>query len=109
MPDCLPPVDRDIVPHRASYEGFHVADAFNCGPVVIGPIEAERGAPVVKHQGDVIGHAQGFESGIKIAAMLEESVGVGAGVIEFVRITHANEIGGKASSQVFDVRHDVAP
>ena len=53
--------------------------------------------------------AERFEQRIKIAAVFNEAVSIGAGLRQLIRVAHADQIGHDASAGTFEVRDDIAP
>lgn len=55
-------------------------------------------APVMDDQRDPLGNIQGFEQGVEVAAVLHETIRLGATVRQLVGVSHADQIGGDAAA-----------
>ncbi|MGY4574180.1 hypothetical protein ACVWY5_007250 [Bradyrhizobium sp. USDA 3256] len=49
-------------------------------------------------QRDPLGNIQGFEQGVEVAAVLHETIRLGATVRQLVGVSHADQIGGDAAA-----------
>src|SRR5215831_17246595 len=63
-----------------------------CGRTTVGPVEAERRAPVMDDESDPLVHVQGLEEGVEIAAVLDETIRPGATVRQLVGVAHADQV-----------------
>src|SRR6185312_2359086 len=90
-------------------DGFTVGDAGDPVGVLGGPVESQRGAPVVPHQDHVALESELFPQREEVVAVLEVAVAVRAGRIELVRVTHPEHVAGDQPAEPFQVWHDVAP
>ena len=75
----------------------------------LGPIETQTRAPVVDDQGDVVGDATGREQPVKVPPVFDEAIAPGSGIIELVRVSHADQVRCDDASESFGVGHDVPP
>ena len=89
--------------------GFHKGDSFYFVSVVVGPVEADAGTPVVKDEGDVFLDAKGFEKSKSVFAIFGEGVAIGGSVRDLLRVTHTNHVDGDEATTAFEMRHDIAP
>ena len=88
---------------------FHVRDALHGVAMSVRPVEAERRAPVVDHEGHVLRDAERLEERVQVPAVLDERVAVGAAVLELVRVAHADQVRRDAAPLALEVRDDVPP
>ena len=102
-------IRRPLLPSERPHQRFHVADAGHGTGMAIRPIETERRTPVMHHHDDVVRHAQRLQRRVQIGAMFNERVAVGVCVRQLVRIAHADQIDGDATSVVGGVGQDVPP
>src|SRR5258708_215875 len=77
--------------------------------VGVGPGGAGGRAPVRDDEGDPLGHIQGLEQGVEVAAVLDEAIRAGATVRQLVGVAHADQVGGDAAASWLQVRQHVAP
>ena len=49
-------------------------------------------------EGDPLMHIQGLEQGVEIAAVLDETIRVGATVGQLVGVAHADQVGGDTAA-----------
>ena len=62
---------------------FHVGDAAHFVRVLLGPVEGQRRAPIVHHEGDVFGGVQFGKKGVEIFGVFGEGVAFGGGALDF--------------------------
>ena len=95
-----------FVPGDGADDGLHVDEAFDALGVAAGPVEAERGAPVVDHEGEVVAEVHAVEPGVEPLGVVDEAVGAGG---RGAGLPHADQVGREAARDVGAVGHDVAP
>jgi hypothetical protein len=92
------------------HDGFHVGDAADAIAVMVGPVETERGTPVVHHEHDGFRSPDhGIDEGSEIFAVGREAVGVGIGIGQFGGIAHADHIRRDQPAASRKPGNDVAP
>ena len=77
--------------------------------MLLRPVKAECGAPVVYDQGDPAADAQRLPGCKQILTMFDVAITVRTRIIQLVRIAHADEIDRNAASLVRQVGHDITP
>ncbi len=101
---------RPVLPARDRPDDrLHVGDRANAVGVTPGPVEAERAAPVVQHEDDVLGGAEGFQQPVEELAVAHERVSLLVVRRELVRVAHADEIRGDAAPVADELGHGRAP
>src|SRR5262244_809066 len=98
-----------VGPSERCDDRFHVNDALHSVAVLVGPVETHCRAPVMEHQDNLVAQADLFPQCKQIAALFGICVTLWTGVLELVRIAHADQIAGDQATQPFAERHDVAP
>ena len=77
--------------------------------MLVGPIEAEHGTPVVQHEYHVVAEIQCIPEREQVVALFGVVVAVRARRVQFVRPAHADQVGGDQTPQPVEVWHYVAP
>ena len=77
--------------------------------MLVGPIEAEHGTPVVQHECHVVAEIQCIPEREQVVALFGVVIAVRARRVQFVRPAHADQVGGDETAQSFQVWHYVAP
>ena len=102
-------VRRKLRPGDGPNDGLHVANALDGAAMPVGPVKAERRAPVVDHEHHVLFDPERFEQGIEITGVLGEGVAVRSRVVQLVGVAHADQVRRQAMPEAGHRRHDVAP
>ena len=64
---------RPLFPGDGHHDRLHVRDALDGARMAVGPVEAERRAPVVDHERHVAVDAERLEQGVEVLAVLDEA------------------------------------
>ena len=99
----------EVLPVNGFYQCFHVGDALDLAAVLIGPVKAQRRAPVMGHKDYVIGNANLLPQGKKIFSLFRVGVTFGSRILELLGITHADQVTGNQPAEASAMGHDIAP
>ena len=94
-------VRREIRPADWGDDGFHERDALHAVTMLVRPIEAECGTPVVQHKYHVVAEIQCIPEREQVIALFGVVVAVRTRRVQFVRPTHADQVGGDETAQTF--------
>src|SRR5260370_16094003 len=100
---------REITPHQWYRNGFHISDALNAVTMLLRPIEAEHGTPIMDHEDDFVAQFEFLPKREKKAAMCGIGVTVGAGIWQLRGIAHTNQVAGDEAAEATTCRHHIAP
>ena len=94
--------------HRRD-DAFHVGNALHALAVRVGPVEAERRAPVVEHEDDAVAEGQRIPQCVQVLALFGEGVALRTRRFELGGVAHADQVAGDQAPEAAAVRHHVAP
>ncbi len=100
---------RPVGPQQRRHDRLGEGQPPDAVGVPAGPVEAERPAPVVQHQGHPVAELQLLQQVVEERRVGGEPVGAPARVGQLVRLAHADQVGGDAPAQPAQVRDDPAP
>ena len=88
---------------------LHVGQAPHRVPVPVGPVETERGPPVVDHEDDVRRNANRLQQTVEVVPVFHEPVAVRPTLRQLRGIAHPDQVRRHQPALPLQVRHHVAP